>query len=151
MQRYNPPFIPRVKSWEDTKYFDDEGPVSDIDSATSEDDYPLEVENHPLNTSCHQQEAQGIIPETPAIEKGLIENPLAMVNGTKKPQEKKRPRDKVLRDATCGRMALQMRKNDAFNGYSYYRAKGVTEIIDEVLAEEGVLGASDVTIRNGQC
>lgn len=150
MQQYNPPFVPRVKSWEDTKYFDDEGPVSDIDTATSDDgSQSLYLENNPPTPSCHQQEAQSIIPETPAAEKGLSANPLAMIK-VKKAKEKKRPRDKVLRDVACGRMALQMRKNDAFNGYSYHRSKNISEVIDEVLAEEGVLRESDLIIGSEQ-
>lgn len=146
MQQYNPPFVPRVKSWEDTKYFDDEGPVSDIDTATSEEgSQPLDLENNPPRASCHQQEAQSIVPETPPAEKGLNANPLVMLK-IKKGKEKKRPRDKVLRDLTCGRTVLRMRKNDAFKGYSYHRSKGVSEVIDEVLADEGVLCESDFLI-----
>jgi hypothetical protein len=30
-----PPFVPKVKSWEDTKYFEEDEPVSDIDDASS--------------------------------------------------------------------------------------------------------------------
>ena len=147
MQQYNPPFVPRVKSWEDTKYFDDEGPVSDLDTATSEEETfrPLELENNPPRASCHQQEAQNIVPETPPVERGLVPNPLVAPN-SKKGKEKRRPRDKVLRDVTCGKMALSMRKNDAFKGYSYHRSKSISEVIEEILADEGVLYESDFLI-----
>ncbi|RMZ83294.1 hypothetical protein DV738_g1346, partial [Chaetothyriales sp. CBS 135597] len=33
-----PPFVPRVQSWEDTKYFDDDTPCSDVESASSDAD-----------------------------------------------------------------------------------------------------------------
>ncbi|EXJ91391.1 hypothetical protein A1O1_04503 [Capronia coronata CBS 617.96] len=74
-----PPFVPRVRDWEDTKYFDDEEPISDIDSATTLDDEEVGVgsENlepdgprqllcpHPAATSSqlsHHQEGQNIVP-----------------------------------------------------------------------------------------
>ena len=144
MQQFQPPFVPRVESWEDTKYFDDEGPISDLDSATSEDgSHPLSLENNPPNPSCHQQEAQGIVPETPAGE--LLDNILTLAKGKgRKRKDKKRPRDKVLRDPTCGKMALRMRKDSAFAGYGYHAAKSVSEVIDDVLAEEGVLRECDL-------
>lgn len=30
-----PPFVPKVKSWEDTKYFEEEEPVSDVEDSAS--------------------------------------------------------------------------------------------------------------------
>lgn len=143
MQDYNPPFVPRVQSWEDTKYFDDEGPISDIDSATSEDSMQaIRLETPVLNSSCHQQESQRIIPEAPHIDVEK-EAPLTVSSTcpkVKRPKEKKRPRDKILRDQNCGKVALQMRKNSAFIGYGYRRPKGVSEIIEEALANEDSVG-----------
>lgn len=136
MQDYNPPFTPRLKSWEDTKYFDDEGPISDTDSGTSEDDFQdLKVENTQLYPSRHQHKAQGILPETPGFEAKKQLLPPAYAN-PKPPKEKRRPRDKILRDLNCGKVALQMRKDSAFIGYGYRRAKGVTDVIEEALATE---------------
>lgn len=135
MQDYNPPFTPRVKSWEDTKYFDDEGPISDIDSGTSDDDVQPPKEGQLRGKqSSHQQEDQNIVPETPQVEKDKIElaNPKP-----KKVKEMKRPRDKILRDENCGKTALNMRKNTAFIGYSYRRPKNISEVIEETLENEG--------------
>src|ERR1700710_2167615 len=35
MHLRRPPYVPRVKSWDDTKYFQEEEPISDIDTATT--------------------------------------------------------------------------------------------------------------------
>lgn len=139
MQDYNPPFVPRVQSWEDTKYFDDEGPISDIDSATSEDSvHAIRLETPILDPNCHQQESQRIIPENPQANftnNQLPANSTKLVKA-KKPREKKRPRDKILRDANCGKIALQMRKDSAFIGYDYRKPKGISEVIEEALVNE---------------
>lgn len=142
MQDYNPPFVPRLHSWEDTKYFDDEGPISDIDSATSEDSiHAVRLETPALNPSCHQQESQRIVPEAPhaKAEKGpsLLLPPPPPYSRIKRPKEKKRPRDKILRDPNCGKVALQMRKDSAFIGYGYRKPRGISEVIEEALANEG--------------
>lgn len=44
-------------------------------------------------------------------------------------KERKRPRDKLLRDPVLGRKALELRKKGAFLGYTYRRIKPV--ILDE--------------------
>lgn len=137
MQDYNPPFTPRIKSWEDTKYFDDEGPISDIDSGTSEDEVqPSKAGQGRVNKSSHQQEPQNIVPETPQVEKANMQIPNTCPI-PKKAREQKRPRDKILRDENCGRTALDMRKNSAFIGYSYRRPKNISEVIEEALENEG--------------
>lgn len=139
MQDYNPPFIPRIHSWEDTRYFDDEGPISDIESATSEDSVQaIRLETPLLDPNCHQQESQRIVPEDPQseLEKGRAQFPPPVLVKSKTPKEKKRPRDKILRDANCGKIALQMRKDSAFIGYGYRKSKAITEVIEEALVNE---------------
>jgi len=144
MRDYNPPFTPRVKSWEDTKYFDDEGPVSDIDSSTSADDsQTLQLDGAVLNPSHHQQEAQAISPELPGAQVEARTPPQPYLK-VKRPKEKKRPRDKVLRDPTVGKTALQMRKDSAFMGYGYRKAKNITDVIEEALAHESAVQEGDV-------
>jgi hypothetical protein len=64
------PYIPRVKDWEDTKYFQEEEPVSDINTATTEDEHALPLtpnEGQPskrqgTQISQHYQEVQHIVP-----------------------------------------------------------------------------------------
>lgn len=150
MQDYNPPFVPRVQSWEDTKYFDDEGPISDIDSATSEDSMQaVRLETPILNPSCHQQESQRIVPENPQVdaEKELLLPASSTCPKAKRPKEKKRPRDKILRDPNCGKLALQLRKNSAFIGYGYRKPKGISEVIEEALVNEESGGDTHITVE----
>ncbi|KIW99071.1 uncharacterized protein Z519_00734 [Cladophialophora bantiana CBS 173.52] len=68
-----PPYLPRVRDWEDTKYFDDEDPISDIDSATTLVEVGLDVggeiavqdpKRKPTQVSHHQAEGQNIVPST---------------------------------------------------------------------------------------
>lgn len=145
MQEYVPPFTPRVKDWEDTKYFEEEGPISDLDSSSSdEDSHALKVEDVQLGEGGHQQEAQGIVPETSKVE---ADRPVLATNPVTKPKrvkEKKRPRDKILRDGNCGKLALQLRKNNAFIGYGYQRAQRVSEVIEEALANEAASQVIDL-------
>ncbi|KAJ5093232.1 hypothetical protein N7456_009093 [Penicillium angulare] len=126
-----PPLIPRVKNWEDTRYFDDWKSVGNIeealhtsDSEGSEDhedvlDPAADGDIDPLNNFVYQDQ------QPPAA--GTVANART---GPQKPQEaekrreKKRPRDKILRDKKIGRTALEIRKRGAFLGYTYRRPKG---------------------------
>ena len=175
-----PPFVPKVNGWEDTKYFDEDQPISDIDGASSDEEACLEVfidskENYvpPVDrlgskTSQHHHEDQHIVPSIaikPSVPNFALqrptENPLATAvvekdthahvdkiegfNSQKdassvKPKrvkkERKRPRDKILRDPELADTALQLRKNGAFMGYSYRKPKAVRESLAEVLDAE---------------
>ncbi|ETI19280.1 hypothetical protein G647_09112 [Cladophialophora carrionii CBS 160.54] len=71
MHLRRPPYIPRVKGWEDTKYFQEEEPISDIDTATTVEEArpPTAMENavqpsksKSTQASQHQQEGQHIVP-----------------------------------------------------------------------------------------
>lgn len=162
IHKKKPPFIPRVKGWEDTKYFDDDEPVSDIDSSSEDEEVeptPIaEKENligpskqdHDHAITGHHPEDQHIIPSTNTTYTKLLNNtsplqpPLdggAATNGKtpttfKKPKrEKKRPRDKILRDPKTAKIALDMRLKGAFLGYSYRRPKGVQSVLERVEAE----------------
>jgi serine/threonine protein kinase len=208
MNKKKPPFVPKVKGWEDTKYFDDDEPVSDMGSSSSEEDVevipgpekenmlglgnvkqdPQVFENAIVaaanmdhNIHGHHHEDQHIIPsyatkDNDALSKqnakSLAGNPRTRLlksipidsptqnNGTittlqpqfdggpagqespvdaapdkksKKPKrEKKRPRDKILRDPVTAKIALEMRRRGAFLGYAYRRPKGVQSVLDRV-------------------
>jgi len=71
MHLRRPPYIPRVKGWEDTKYFQEEEPISDIDTATSVDENApvADIDNGPqpsnskaTQLSQHHHEGQHIVP-----------------------------------------------------------------------------------------
>ena len=107
-----PPFVPDVSSRDDTKYFDEDEPISDVDDATSVS------ENQGLDHDTH-----GVAPGTARVTQvdGAQGQLDAEGKCSPKPKEKKRPRDKVLRDKEVGRKVLDIRKQGAFIGYTYRR------------------------------
>jgi serine/threonine protein kinase len=208
IHKKKPPFVPKVKGWEDTKYFDDDESVSDMESSSSEEDdaeaTPVPNKENMLGAgkvkqdpqafeesivaaanmdhriSGHQQEAQHIIPSTtskinnaiheqnqkmldtivngaspdvsmvntlgkqnsavlspqPQVDGGVgIDEPLLPIDvskKSKKSKEKKRPRDKILRDHKMAKIAVDMRRRGAFLGYAYRRPKGVQSVLERV-------------------
>ncbi|KAJ5991357.1 hypothetical protein N7522_011564 [Penicillium canescens] len=118
-----PPMIPRVRNWEDTRYFDDwklianspgqveahdsdvndETPGSDPDAITPAPNPEENISIEPLNANSTPDAASG------------------KTKDAEKKNEKKRPRDKILRDKQMGRNVLEIRKKGAFLGYTYRR------------------------------
>ncbi|KIW62890.1 hypothetical protein PV04_09782 [Phialophora macrospora] len=71
MHLRRPPYIPRVKGWEDTKYFQEEEPISDVDTATTAEDAGPDAgiehavrpsKSKSTQASHHQLEGQHIVP-----------------------------------------------------------------------------------------
>ena len=108
-----PPFVPDVKSREDTKYFDEEEPISDVDDASSSSSVH---ENH-------RSEETAAADQTTQVDGPFAQREDAGTKGKKdsKRKEKKRPRDRALRDKAVGRQVLELRKKGAFIGYTYQR------------------------------
>lgn len=137
-----PPFVPKVKSWEDTKYFDEDEPISDVDDVST-DASAEDANNGPEDTvTSPKQYPMADGPGADTVLRGPIEmKPSAGAivaqngqeevaqkpagKGHRKKKEKKRPRDKILRDEKVGRKVLDIRKRGAFLGYTYRRPKGV--------------------------
>jgi hypothetical protein len=126
-----PPFVPDVSGREDTKYFDEDEPISDVDDAASQSDVQgaSDVEmvdvGHENARMTQVDGAQG--------RNDVDTNP---TNGdqkeaAKKKGEKKRPRDKALRDKEVGKKVLEIRKQGGFLGYEYQRPKLVTQAEEE--------------------
>ena len=115
-----PPFVPDVSSRDDTKYFDEDEPISDVDDAASATD-----------NQDWDQEMHGLAPGTARVTQvdgaqGQHDSRIRVVESntgkcSPKIKEKKRPRDKVLRDKEVGRKVLDIRKQGAFIGYTYRR------------------------------
>ena len=115
-----PPFVPDVSSRDDTKYFDEDEPISDVDDAASIS------ENQSLDHDMHV-----VAPGTARVTQvdgaqgqhnaGIRVNDSNEGKCSPKAKEKKRPRDKVLRDKEVGRKVLDIRKQGAFIGYTYRR------------------------------
>ncbi|UPX10352.1 uncharacterized protein EKO05_0001016 [Ascochyta rabiei] len=140
-----PPFVPRVRGGQPiTKYFDDEAEImsaSDhldsssyesvqIDGATLVDGVePLgEGEPTPTAYSAAQQESRSLL----AYEQ--ICQGFQKLRRRKK--EKKRPRDKLLRDPEMGRVVLEIRKKGAFIGYTYRRPRFSLPELDTGLSSD---------------
>lgn len=132
LQLTRPPFVPDVSGRDDTKYFDEEEPISDVDDAASQSD----------QLGASDEGMRDDVPDTARLtqvdgaqgQDDLLPNPAVPGRGGKdgagagkgevgKVKEKKRPRDRVLRDKEVGRKVLEIRKKGAFLGYTYRRPK----------------------------
>ncbi|KAF2124156.1 kinase-like protein [Dothidotthia symphoricarpi CBS 119687] len=123
-----PPFVPRVHGGQPiTKYFDDE---AEIMSATDHlDSSSYEVAQPETAAAALVSEAEA----TPVAETGSTGIRLAPTTYEQvcrtiqkmryRKKEKKRPRDKLLRDPQVGRTVLEIRKKGAFMGYTYRRPR----------------------------
>lgn len=101
LRRVPPPFVPKVRGWGDTRYFDDNI------GCLMEDDISSEGQNeyHPADYSDAEEPPEIKVP-------------------------KRRARDKVLRDENVGATAMNIRKEGAFSGYSYVRPTPVALAFD---------------------
>lgn len=126
LHRMTPPFIPKVKGWEDTRYFDDWGNMQDNDNTSYSSNMENEVANRP-NPSQFDDQLSLDRNGSPVADRK--DNPKtdarSPARDRKKGREKGRPRDKLLRDRKTARTALEMRKKSAFLGYTYRRPKAV--------------------------
>ena len=134
-----PPFVPKIRSMEDTHYFDEEDPISDFSDSVSGP--PPTVEEIAEALKPFNREIQ-------IIATGFIERPHDSVKLRKVEKEidsfmmceeqkdylkafvkhygrkeKKRPRDRLLRDRDIAPKVLELRKRGAFLGYTYRRYK----------------------------
>lgn len=192
IHKKKPPFVPKVKGWEDTKYFDEDESVSDMGSSSSEEENagPTPIPNQENLGNIkqdpqlfedtvtaaanmnhhHQQEQQHIIPSTATTARvndllvreqhqtlfhtieyaqlppAQIPQPQPQASSKKPPKERKRPRDKILRDPLTAKIALEMRRRGAFLGYAYRRPRGVQSVLERLEAESEVDIARSVSI-----
>lgn len=124
LHKIQPPLIPRVKNWEDTRYFDEWKSVGNLDepSLASESEGTDEDLEEGLGVGLEENfdSALNSIPADP----DTAEANALKTKDAEKRKERKRPRDKILRDKKLGRAALEIRKRGAFLGYTYRRPKG---------------------------
>jgi protein-serine/threonine kinase len=129
-----PPFVPRVHGGQPiTKYFDDENEI-------------MSASDH-LDSSSYEVVEELVMPNiidnniTPTIRSGAVaaqaaqehvDNSVQKVRRRRK--EKKRPRDKLLRDPHVGRAVLELRKKGAFVGYTYRRPMFSLPELEEKIA-----------------
>lgn len=116
-----PPHRPKIHTYDSiTKYFDEENDIvsaGEAELAESSDDSEIVV---PLSPSC--------TPSKSAKGKGRAVSLTLGCQSTPTPperpriqQDKKRARDKILRDPQLGKTAMALRKRRAFLGYTYRR------------------------------
>jgi protein-serine/threonine kinase len=128
-----PPFVPRVHGGQPiTKYFDNEDDImsaSDhLDSSSYEAVEELVYRDGGGNTPTAEP---GAAPVSPGYKP--ISHSVQQVKRRRK--EKKRPRDKLLRDPEVGRKVLELRKKGAFVGYTYRRPTfSLPELEDKIAA-----------------
>lgn len=144
-----PPFVPDVSGGDDTKYFDEEEPISDVDDTASrshtlepsDEEMPDAVPGTARVTQVDGAQGQEEVqPGSAARDRvdGMVGN---RAEGARL-REKKRPRDKVLRDKEVGKKALELRKKGAFLGYTYRRPKLL--ILDEDRGRQRVARRSEI-------
>lgn len=135
-----PPFVPNIKSMDDTHYFDEEEPISDFSESIQSPQPSPEEANDALKQFNR---------EIRILALGFIERPhdSARLRKVEKEidnfvmceeqkdylkafvkhygrKEKKRPRDRLLRDRDTAPTVLELRKRGAFLGYTYRRFRG---------------------------
>lgn len=136
-----PPFVPAIKSLDDTQYFDEEEPISDFSSSQEyQPDPPTEAEIDKA-LRCFNRETQIMAREFvtgtyDSVRLRKIEKDIEgfIMSAEQKEylrgfvraygrKERKRPRDKLLRDRENAGKVLEIRRREAFLGYSYRRIR----------------------------
>ncbi|MCJ1281772.1 hypothetical protein MMC26_001095 [Xylographa opegraphella] len=143
------PDVPDVKNRYDTKYFDEDEPISDVDDASSTSSvqeqelraqeayeegiaaaYAATLENQG-NIGNMQNIHDAICAAPPKLDAAAVAGEIMLVGKIDpKIKEKKRPRDRILRDTKVAKQVLDLRKKGAFLGYSYRRPKPVLTSIE---------------------
>ncbi|KAF2267441.1 kinase-like protein [Lojkania enalia] len=125
-----PPFVPRVHGHQEiTKYFDDEAEI-------------MSASDH-LDSSSYATGPGGIVDSSPFSPTPASGSPVESSTNLNVPdqriidrrrrrkKDKKRPRDKLLRDPQVGRTVLEIRKKGAFMGYTYRRPRFTLPELEE--------------------
>ncbi|KAI1329638.1 kinase-like protein [Xylariaceae sp. FL0255] len=146
-----PPFVPHILSAEDAHYFDEEEPVSDWSDTSSEDPQKMAAMHaqlaafprHTRNVLAQfvvspydsarlkhmDREIDALVNmSTPAQQRAaqkLLAEQMKLFIRTFGRRERKRPRDRLLRDQNTKGTALEVRKQTAFMGYTFRRAMGL--------------------------
>ncbi|KAF2878044.1 kinase-like domain-containing protein [Massariosphaeria phaeospora] len=130
-----PPFVPRVHGGQlITKYFDDEADIMSASDHLDSSSYDTElVEVDPSDEAVNT----GVAPPPRGFEQTPPQGPMAAKLSERlkrHKKEKKRPRDKLLRDPQVGRTVMEIRKKGAFMGYTYRRPRFTFPELEERMA-----------------
>lgn len=132
-----PPFVPNIKSMDDTHYFDEEDPISDFsDSHSSPPPTAKEIDDalKPFNREIQVIVREWIARPHDSLKLKKVEREIDAFFMTEEhkdylkafvkhygQKERKRPRDRLLRDKDLAPKVLELRKRGAFLGYTYRR------------------------------
>lgn len=134
-----PPFVPRVHGGQPiTKYFDDEAEIMSASDHLDSSSYEVFPAPGPFGTALRTIPAED---NMPTVKKTSAFDPIAPTGLStslnrirKRRREKKRPRDKLLRDVEVGRAVMEIRKRGAFVGYTYRRPRFSLLDLEETIA-----------------
>jgi protein-serine/threonine kinase len=136
-----PPFVPQIRGVDDTQYFDEEESISEMSESfeSSPDPTPDEISTALNGFSSGMQTMATQLIKSPFdsvklrnIDAGIDSSPnlgrmekevlkqFVRLYGKK---ERKRPRDKLLRDPKTKHAVLHVRKQTAFLGYTWRRRR----------------------------
>ncbi|EED23433.1 protein kinase, putative [Talaromyces stipitatus ATCC 10500] len=115
-----PPYVPDERSWEQIKFVDE----ATLEMITAQEKQQLIDAPLTPNPDVSTPDLQNIA-ELNALKKEIDDH----ANKKRKHKEKKRARDKILRDAVVGPTALDLRTRGAFLGYTWRRPKSVREVL----------------------
>lgn len=128
-----PPLIPRVVNWEDTRYFNDfVKSLGHIDEVSEESDPSEAGDDSDTQSNATVPEFDDVHAPDPdhlqqqvsdAVIVAPAEPNAPEAQAAERKKEKQRARDKILRDQKVGKTALEIRKRGAFLGYTYRRPK----------------------------
>ncbi|KAI0863082.1 kinase-like domain-containing protein [Xylaria cubensis] len=161
-----PPFVPQIASIEDTHYFDEEEPISDWSDSCSDDDddtdpqkmaamqaqlstFPWHARSMLAQFVASPYDSTGlkrIDREINALAALLTDQMKAFVRAFGR-RERKRPRDRLLRDRKTKAIVLKIRKQTAFLGYTFRRAMDVD--LTPVSPFDGMAPDLAVCLHNG--
>lgn len=121
-----PPFLPRVHDGQPiTKYFEDEADILGTSDHLHSSSYEVSPEEGGViipdaAVPPHDGQADNNTRRIDNVHYNIL-FPSTFKNLRQRVREKKRARDKMLRDPLVGRTVLELRKKGAFLGYTYRR------------------------------
>jgi protein-serine/threonine kinase len=163
-----PPFVPNIKSMDDTHYFDEEDSISDFSVSATHVPPPTEDIAEALKKLNRELQilARGFV-ERPydSIKLRKVEKEIEAFNVSDKQKnylkefvkrygrkEKKRPRDRLLRDRELASKVLELRKRGAFLGYTHKRIRKTNISIGQAEGSgmDGGIASINLGKRNGR-
>jgi hypothetical protein len=141
LHQTRPPFVPRVHGGQPiTKYFDDEAEIMSASDHLDSSSYEALREEVIPDIADHARENETAPLVQPTAQQNGIATPAqalfakSLQEMKRRKGEKKRPRDKLLRDPEVGRTVLEIRKKGAFVGYTYRRPRFSLPDLEDKLA-----------------